>query len=154
MNLYVDADACPVRDEIFEVCKRHAIKPIFVANTGIPDVWRNSNNAHMEVVNGDFDAADNWLVEHAEAGDLVLTADLLLAQRAVKKGAAVISFKGDFLTDDVIHDLVAHREIQNQLRQMGLPSAQPMPFNKTHRGNFKSSLHQWIERRKRDEARA
>jgi uncharacterized protein YaiI (UPF0178 family) len=153
MNLYVDADACPVRDEIFEVCKRHSIQPIFVANQGIPAVWRNAA-AHMEVVSGDFDAADDWLIEHAEPGDLVLTADLLLAQRAVKKGASVLSFKGDRLTDDVIHELVAHREIQNQLRQMGLPSAQPMPFNKKHRGQFRASLHESIERRKRDEARA
>lgn len=151
MIVYVDADACPVREEIIEICKRHAVQPVFVANKGIPGVFREPS-AHMEVVAGDFDAADNWLVENAEPGDLVLTADLLLAQRAVKKKVDVISFKGDRLTDDVIHDLVAHREIQAQLRQMGLPSHQPMPFNKKQRGSFKSGLHDWLERRKRESA--
>ena len=147
MNVFVDADACPCRAEIIEVCKRHGVVPVFVANKGIAGVWRETN-AKMEVVSGDFDAADDWMVERAQPGDLVLTADLLLAQRVVKNSAAVISFKGDRLTDDVIHELVAHREIQKHLREMGLPSAQPMPYNKKHRGTFKSALHLWLERNK------
>lgn len=153
MLVYVDADACPVRDEIIEVCKRHAATPVFVANQGIGAVYREPS-ARMEVVAGSFDAADDWLVENAQPGDLVLTADLLLAQRAVKKKVDVLNFKGGRLTDDVIHDLVAQREIQNQLRQMGLPAHQPAPFSKQNRGAFKSGLHDWLERRKRELAQS
>jgi uncharacterized protein len=151
MTVYVDADACPVRDDILEICKRHAVQPVFVANTGIAAVFRD-NSARMEVVDGSFDAADDWLIEHAQPGDLVLTNDLLLAQRAVKKSVQAMSFKGQWLSDDVIHDLVAHREIQAQLRQMGMPAAQPAPFGKKHRSHFRSSLHDCIERLKRRQA--
>jgi uncharacterized protein len=152
MNVYVDADACPARDEILEVCKRHKIQPIYVANKSITAI-ENCGAATMVVVPGEFDAGDNWIVEHAEEGDLVLTADLLLAQRAVKKKVDVINFTGGYLTDDIIHDLVAKREINKYLRELNLPSDQPARFGKTHRSRLKSSLHEWIERRKRIEQR-
>ncbi|HYG74174.1 MAG TPA: DUF188 domain-containing protein [Planctomycetota bacterium] len=153
MNIFVDADACPAKTEIVTVCKRHGIKPIFVANKGIPAI-ENSNDAKMAVVTGDFDAADNWIVEQAQPGDLVMTADLLLAQRAVKKHVEAMNFSGGALTDEVIHDLVARREIQKHLREMNLPSHQPVPYGKQNRSNLKSSLHMWIESRKRKNASA
>ena len=129
-QVFVDADACPAKDEILLVCKRHGIVPIFVANAPLPAI-KSNKDARMEVVTGEFDAADNWLVEQANESDLILTADLLLAQRAVKK-------KVD-----------ARRSIQEHLRQMNLPSHQPVPYGKQNRSNLKASLHQWIETRKR-----
>jgi hypothetical protein len=148
LHVFVDADACPAREEILLICKRHSVVPVFVANKEIPAL-ANLVSARMEVVTGDFDAADNWLIEHASEGDLILTADLLLAQRAVKKKIDVMNFSGSVWTDDVIHDLVARREIQKHLREMNLPSHNPVPYSKQNRSRLKSSLHQWIETRKR-----
>lgn len=150
MNVFVDADACPAKDEILLVCQRHGIVPVFVANAPIGAIASNSA-ARMEVVPGDFDAADNWLVEHAEPGDLILTADLLLAQRAVKKQADAMNFSGQSFTDDVIHELVARREIQQTLREMNLPSHKPAPYGKQNRSLLKDGLHRWIEIRKRQQ---
>lgn len=148
MTIFADADACPARDEIILVCKRYALVPIFVANKSIPAV-ANRVDARMEVVEGSFDAADDWIVSSAQPGDLVLTADLLLAQRCVKKNVEAMNFSGGALTDEIIHDLVARREIQKNLREMNLPSHQPVPYGKENRSNLKSSLHTWIETRKR-----
>jgi hypothetical protein len=148
IQVFVDADACPAKDEILLVCKRHGIVPTFVANAPITAIAANKS-AKMEVVTGEFDAADNWMVEQANEGDLILTADLLLAQRAVKKKVDVMNFSGSNWTDDVIHDLVARRSIQEHLRQMNLPSHQPVPYGKQNRSNLKASLHQWIETRVR-----
>lgn len=147
MTIFVDADACPARDEILFVCKRHNLVPIFVANKTIPAIAKTPH-ARMEVVEGAFDAADDWIVNSAQPGDLVMTADLLLAQRAVKKHVEAMNFSGGALTDDIIHDLVARREIQKTLREMNLPAHQPVPYNKQNRSNLKSSLHTWIETRK------
>lgn len=148
LAIYVDADACPSKHEILTVCKRHLLCPIFVANAPIASIVASAS-VRMEVVTGDFDAADNWIVEQAAEGDLVLTADLLLAQRVVKKKADVMNFSGNHWTDDVIHDLVAGREIQKYLREMNLPSRQAIPYNKENRSRLKASLHQWIEARLR-----
>jgi len=144
MNVYVDADACPAKDEILLVCKRHGIVPVFVANAPIAAI-AGSVHARMEVVSGDFDAADNWMVEQALEGDLILTADLLLAQRAVKKKAIVLNFSGQHLSDDLIHDLVARREVQQKLREMSLPSHRPAPYGKESRSALKDGLHRFIE---------
>jgi uncharacterized protein len=148
MRIFVDADACPAKPEIIEVCKRHGVVAVFVANASIPAI-ENSSQAKMEVVAGAFDAADDWIVEQAQPGDLIMTADLLLAQRAAKIKVDAMNFSGGALTDDVIHDLVARREVQKYLREMNLPSHQPVPYGRQNRSHLKASLHQWIETRKR-----
>ena len=148
MEIYVDADACPAKAEIILVCNRHKVVPIFVANAPISNLL-DRKDVRMETVNGDFDAADDWIVAHAKEGDLLLTADLLLAQRAVKNKVEAMNFSGGFLSDEVIHDLVARREIQKYLREMNLPSHKPVSYGKENRSSLKNSLHQWIERRKR-----
>ena len=148
LAVFVDADACPARDEILMICKRHAVVPTYVANSEILAIT-NSMDAKMKVVPGDFDGADNWLIEQANEGDLILTADLLLAQRAVKKKIEVMNFSGSVWTDDVIHDLVARREVQKFLREMSLPSHHPVSYSKENRSRLKSALHQWLESRLR-----
>ena len=148
MNVFVDADACPARDEILLICARHKIVPVFVANAPIPAIARNKG-ARMEVVAGDFDAADNYIVEAAQPGDLIMTADLLLAQRAARKKVDAMNFSGGALTDEIIHDLVARREIQKYLREMNMPSHQPVPYGKENRSQLKAALHTWIEQRLR-----
>lgn len=148
MNVYVDADACPAKDEIVMVCKRHGVTPVFVANKPIPALARCAG-ARMEVVDGDFDAADDWIIAQAAPGDLVLTADLLLAQRAARQHVDAMNFSGRALTDDVIHDLVARRNIQQHLREMSIPCDQPVPYNRKNRSRLKAALHEWLERRKK-----
>jgi hypothetical protein len=148
MKVFVDADACPAKGEIVLVCKRHGVIPMFVANAPIPTLSRRAD-VHMEVVPGDFDAADTWIVAQAQPGDLVLTADLLLAQRAARNGVDAMSFSGRALTDDVIHDLVARRDIEQHLREMNLPSHKPVPYGRQSRSRLKAALHQWLEQRKR-----
>jgi uncharacterized protein YaiI (UPF0178 family) len=150
MTVFVDADACPAKGEIIEVCKRHGVVPVCVANAPIPAI-ENSSHAKMQVVVGAFDAADDWIIAQARPGDLIMTADLLLAQRAAKNKIDAMNFSGGALTDDIIHDLVARREVQKYLREMNLPSHQPVPYGKQNRSNLKSALHQWIETRKRRE---
>jgi uncharacterized protein YaiI (UPF0178 family) len=145
MKILVDADACPAKDEIVLVCKRHNIVPTFVANADIPALARNPD-AQMKVVSGNFDAADDWIIAQARPGDLVLTADLLLAQRAARQRVDAMSFSGAALTDDVIHDLVARRNIQQHLREMNVPCDQPVPYNKQSRSRLKAALHEWLER--------
>ena len=147
MKVYVDADACPAKEEILLVCKRHGVAPIFVANAAIASISANAS-ARMEVVAGNFDAADDWMIEHAVEGDLILTGDLLLAQRAARKKVAAMNFSGGHLSDELIHDLVARREVQKFLREMSLPSHHPAPYGKQSRSHLKASLHQWLETRK------
>ena len=144
MKILVDADACPAKNEILEICQRHKIVPVFVANNEIPAI-AESTRAKMQVVPGAFDAADDWIVEQADEGDLILTADLLLAQRLVKKKAEAMNFSGGMFTDEIIHDLVARREIQQYLREMNLPCHKPVRYGKENRSHLKASLHQWIE---------
>jgi hypothetical protein len=148
MKVLVDADACPARDEIVLVCKRHGVVPVFAANKAIPALARNPD-ARLEVVAGAFDAADDWLIAQAQPGDLLLTADLLLAQRAARNHVDAMNFSGLALTDNVIHDLVARRNIQQHLREMNIPCEQPVPYNKRNRSRLKAALHEWLERQSR-----
>jgi uncharacterized protein YaiI (UPF0178 family) len=148
MQILVDGDACPAKNEILEVCARHGTQPIFVANAPLPALTGRTD-VHMEVTSGGFDSADDWIIAQAGPGDLVLTADLLLAQRAARKGVDAMNFSGQALTDEVIHDLVARREIQQYLREMNLPSHKPVPYIKANRSSLKAALHQWLERQSR-----
>ncbi|MFH0938177.1 MAG: DUF188 domain-containing protein [Planctomycetota bacterium] len=144
MKIFVDADACPAKNEILEVCRRHKIAPIFVANAEIPAIAASAD-AQMQVVSANFDAADHWIIQQAQPGDLIITADLLLAQQAARKKVDAINFSGGALTDEIIHDLVARREIQQFLREMNLPSHKPTPYGKANRSRFKATLHQWLD---------
>jgi hypothetical protein len=147
MNVFVDADACPAKDDIARVCRRHGVTPVFVTNAPLA-AFADRHDVRLEVVPGDFDAADNWIIAQAAPGDLVLTADLLLAQRAARNKVDAMNFSGGALTDEVIHDLVARRDIQAYLRAMNLPAHQPVPYGKQNRSRLKAALHQWLETRK------
>src|SRR5215216_6749367 len=100
MNIYVDGDACPVKEEVYRVAARHAVPVIVVANTWmrLPD----QAGIRLEVVSDGFDAADDWIVEQCGAGDIVVTADIPLADRCLKKEAFVLGPKGEPFTEDNI----------------------------------------------------
>ena len=147
MNIFVDADACPVKEEVYRVAKRHEVSVVVVANSRmrIPD----DKNIQLEIVNDGFDAADDWIVEHAGPGDIVVTADILLADRCLKKGAYVLGPTGRPFTEDNIGTAVVTREMMSELRAMGEVKGGPPPFQKKDRGIFLQQLDSAIHAVKR-----
>ena len=143
VKIYIDGDACPVKDEVYRVAERYKIPVIVVANQYInlpihPLIT-------MKVVTGDFDAADDWIVDQSQAGDIVITADILLADRCVKKSARVLGHKGHEFTEDNVGSAVAHRELMQNLRHMGETKGGPSPMDKKARSQFLGALDQIIQ---------
>jgi uncharacterized protein YaiI (UPF0178 family) len=116
-QIFVDADACPVKDEVLRVAGRHGVKVTFVANRGLRPS-RDPMIAHVLVPQG-ADAADDWIVEHAGAGDIVVTSDIPLAGRALKRGATVLGPTGRPFTETSIGMALAMRELNQHLRETG-----------------------------------
>jgi uncharacterized protein YaiI (UPF0178 family) len=147
ISILVDADACPVKDEVYKVATRHGLKVFVVANA-----WINTpRDAMIErvVVNATPDAADDWIVEHASANTVVITADIPLASRALKAGAAVIGPTGKPFTDASIGMALATRNLMQDLREAGTVSGGPRPFAHRDRSAFLSALDLAIVRLKR-----
>jgi uncharacterized protein len=142
MPIYVDADACPVKEEVYRVARRYGIKVFVVANAPI----RVPREEMIEFigVKGGFDAADHWIVERASAGDIVVTADILLAERCIRKGAKALGPKGVEFTEDAIGHAVATRALFDMLRQSGEIGGGPAPLVKADRSRFLSKLDEMI----------
>ncbi len=137
-RIYVDADGCPVKDEVHRVAKRYAVPVVYVA-----DAWMRvpeSSLVELEVVRGDFDAADDWIVERVASGDLVVTADIPLADRCLKKGARVLGHRGREFTSEGIAEAMARRELAAELREMGIQTGGPAPFDKRARSDFLQAM--------------
>ncbi|WP_413582858.1 YaiI/YqxD family protein [Bdellovibrio sp. HCB288] len=147
LNIYIDADGCPVKEEIYKVAERYQLKVFVVANKylNIPQ----SSRIEMVVASSDFDAADDWIVEHAQKGDIVITADILLAERCIKNQVRAIGTKGIEFTEDSIGGAVATRELMQNLRHMGEVRGGPAPMDKKDRSKFLSTLDQVIQQLKR-----
>jgi uncharacterized protein YaiI (UPF0178 family) len=146
-KIFVDADGCPVRDEVYKVAERYKMKVILVANK-----WLNIPTNplfEMQVVSGDFDAADDWIVENAVEKDIVITADILLAERCLKKNSRVLGNKGEEFTEDNIGSAVASRELMQNLRHMGEIRGGPAPMDKKDKSRFLGTLDQIIQSLKR-----
>ncbi|MEZ5997201.1 MAG: YaiI/YqxD family protein [Hyphomonas sp.] len=140
LAVLVDADACPVKEEVYRVALRHQVPVVIVANAylRIPEHRLISR----QVVTDGFDAADDWIAERADAQSLVITADILLAQRALAKGARVLSPTGKPFTDASIGNAVAVRAIHADLRA-GLGENAPRgapPFTKQDRSRFLGAM--------------
>jgi uncharacterized protein len=141
LDIFIDADGCPVKDEIHKVATRYKLKVFVVANK-----WQNCPpDAEMVVVNGGFDAADDWIVTKCTQGDIVVTADILLAQRCIEKKARVLGTKGEEFTEDNIGSAVANRELMQNLRYMGEVKGGPAPMQKKDRSQFLAKLDQIIQ---------
>jgi hypothetical protein len=147
MKILVDADACPVKDEIYRVARRHGLSVTLVANS--PMTTPNGGWVRLEVVAGRFDAADDRIVEQAEAGDVVISDDIPLAARCLEKGAWVLSPKGRRFTEDNIGDALAAREILSQLRDGGVVTGGPAPFGRKHRSRFLEQIEETIREARR-----
>ncbi|MFI5015720.1 MAG: YaiI/YqxD family protein [Hyphomicrobiales bacterium] len=144
MRIFVDADACPVKDEVYRVAARYEIKVHVVANSPI----RTPRDALVErvVVSTGFDAADDWIAERAGPGDIVVTTDIPLASRCLKAGAAVIAPTGKAFTDSSIGMALAMRDLMADLRSMGEAGGGPRAFSPRDRSAFLSALDQAITR--------
>lgn len=147
IEILVDADACPVKAEIYKVAERYEIKVIVVANSFI-NLPRNPLFERVIVGDG-FDAADDWIAEHATPTSIVITADVPLADRAVKAGAQVIGPTGKTFTESSIGMALATRNLMTELRAAGEQTSGPRPFAPKDRSAFLSALDQAINRLKR-----
>ena len=143
----VDADACPVKDEVYKVAFRYDVPVSIVSNS----IMRIPVHPLVErvVVSDGFDAADDWIAERADGGSIVVTADILLADRCLKSGAAVIAPTGRNFTLNSIGAAVATRAIMADLRAGGDVIGGPAPFSKTDRSRFLSALDQALVALKR-----
>lgn len=141
-RVFVDADGCPVKQEVYRVAGRHDLEVILVSNSRI----RVPNEAwiRLEVVGGGFDEADDWIIDKAIPGDVVVTADIPLADRCLKKGVRAITPKGKVFTDESIGEAMASRELLSYLREMGTITGGPPPFSHQDRSNFLHQLDQLI----------
>lgn len=144
----MDADACPVKDEVYRVAARHGCQVFVVANKRM-NVPR-SPLIEMKVVSGRFDAADDWIVEQLTPADLALTSDLLLASRCLKQGARALDPKGRVFTDENIGDALASREISAFLRDMGEMGGGPAAYGPRDRSRFLQALENLLQALKRE----
>jgi uncharacterized protein len=143
MEIYVDADACPVKDEVFRVAKRYGFKVYLVSNSSIK--FPKDVSVEMVVVKDHFDAADDWIAEKIHENDIAVSADIPLASRCLKKGARVIDPKGRIFTKETIGDALANRELTAYLRDMGNTTGGPAPFAKRDRSSFLQHLDGLIQ---------
>ena len=143
LSIYVDSDACPVKPEVMRVAKRYGLSVTFVSNSWmhLPEEW----NAKMMVVDGQFDAADNWIVEHVAQNDIVVTGDIPLAHRCIKAGARVIGPQGRLFDEENIGSILAARDLLHVLRGAGEITGGPAPFGKEDRSRFLQGLDQIIQ---------
>ena len=139
LTLFVDADACPVKDESYRVAKRLGLKVFVVAN-GRLTVPRDPRIELVVVAKGALDAADDWIAERADASSIVVTQDIPLAARCLAKGAKALDPRGRVFTDESIGDALATRDLMAQLRDMGEVGGGPAPFTDRDRSRFLQSL--------------
>jgi hypothetical protein len=147
ISILVDADACPVKEEIYRVAFRHAAPVRIVSNSRL----RVPEHPLVEriVVDGGFDAADDWIVEHTTQTTVVVTSDILLAERALKSGATVLSPTGKRFDLGNIGNAVATRALMDHLRAGGEQIGGPAAFAKADRSRFLSALDEALVRLKR-----
>ncbi|OUR79166.1 hypothetical protein A9Q83_04825 [Alphaproteobacteria bacterium 46_93_T64] len=136
--VYIDADACPVKDEIYKVAGRHNLLSYVVSNS-----WMRlpqSPLIEQVVVDDGFDAADDWIVDHVGKGDVVVTSDIPLADRCLKNGAVVLGPSGKAFTEQSIGMSLAMRDLNTHLRDIGEISGKNASFTKKDRSNFLNVL--------------
>ena len=141
-DIFVDADACPVKDEVYRVARRYGLRVVLVSNT-----WLRAPNEEwieLVVVGGELDAADAWIVEHVTEGDIVVSADIPLAALCLEKGASALGPRGRPFTEDSIGNALATRELMSQLREMGEVGGGPPPFEKRDRSQFLQALDRMV----------
>ena len=141
LTLYIDADACPVKDEVYRVARRYRMAVKVVANAPL----RVPPDPLVElVVRTGFGAADDWIAEQAGPGDVVITADIPLAARCLARDARVLDPKGRAFTDNDIGAALATRDLMDELRQTGVVTGGPAPMTPKDRSRFLSKLDEAV----------
>jgi uncharacterized protein YaiI (UPF0178 family) len=141
LTIYVDADACPVKDEIYRVASRYKMPVKLVANTAL----RVPVDPLVEMVlRTGFGAADDWIAEQAGPGDIVITSDVPLAARSLAKAARVLDAKGHAITDNEIGAALAMRDLMEELRQSSIATGGPAPMTPKDRSRFLSKLDEMV----------
>ena len=138
LDIFIDADGCPVKQEIYRVAKRYGLKVTLVSNSrmGTPqEDW-----LEVVVVDGQFNAADDWIAEHVSENDIVITGDIPMASRCLEKDARVLGPSGRIFTKESIGDALASRELLSHLRDLGTITGGPAPFEKRDRSHFLQRL--------------
>ena len=144
MRIYLDADACPVKEQAYRVAARYGVPLVVVANT--PLRVPSQPGLELVVVPGGVDAADDWIAERAQPGDLVLTADIPLAARVVAAGSRCLDFRGGEFTPARVGDALAARDLNAYLRSLGQPARGPDAFSPRDRSRFASALDAAVSR--------
>ena len=147
IEIYVDADACPVKSEVYRVAERHGLKVLVVSNS--PIAVPRDPLVERVVVGDAMDAADDWIASRAGPGDIVITADVPLASRGVKAGAVVIAPNGKMFDQDSIGMALATRNLLHELRSAGEITGGPKSFSSRDRSQFLSALDLAVVRLKR-----
>lgn len=150
VQIYVDADACPVKDEILKVARRHGLHVHMVSNA-----WMRLDEGplvHRVIVSESFDAADDWIAETAGPFDIVITSDIPLASRCLEAKAHVLNPKGSAFTPQSIGAALAMRDLNAHLRDIGEITGGARPFAKRDRSNFLSALENLVRRARREKA--
>ena len=143
MQIYIDADACPVKDEAAKVAARHGLVIHYVSNSHMRLPF--GENIRRMVVTAGADAADDWIVEQVQPNDIVVTADIPLAARAHKKGARVISNSGKAFTEDSIHMALAMRNLMTELRETTEMRGSNAAFTPRNRSQFLQALEAAVQ---------
>ncbi len=149
-HIFIDADACPVKREVYRVARRYRLDVTLVTNS-----WMRVPNElwiALEVVSDGFDAADDWIVAHVQANDIVVTADIPLASRCLKEGARAIGPTGKPFTEDNIGEAVAIRDLLSDLRGAGEITGGPPPLKKRDRSRFLQQLDNVVQSIRREKA--
>jgi uncharacterized protein YaiI (UPF0178 family) len=149
-EIYVDGDACPVREEVYRVAARLGVGVLVVANGSRPIRPPASGQVRLVFVDNKADAADDWIAEHIGRGDVCVTADIPLASRALKKGAQAVSPKGTRWTDANIGNALAGRELARHLRELGDNRHGPAPMTRQDRSRFLGALDAALQAAVRD----
>lgn len=147
LHIYVDADACPVKNEVYKVADRYGLPVTLVANSYMK---APGGNVKLVVVDKGPDEADDWIVEQVEPDDIVVTGDIPLAARCLDKGARALGHKGRPFTPDNVGDALASRQLLKQLREQDIMMGGPPPFAQKDRSLFLQQLDQMIQAIKRD----
>jgi uncharacterized protein len=150
LNIFVDADACPVKQEVYRVAGRFHLHVTLVANSRmrVPAEPR----IHFQRVADGLDAADDWIAEHVQTDDIVVTADIPLAQRCLKNGAQALGPTGKRFTEDNIGQSVATRNLLSELRDAGEMMGGPPPLKKRDRSRFLQQLDEVIQSIRRNQS--